>query len=80
VGDSVPEARFSKITSINIGGVIRGTISVNNHFGFVSEEIGSFIVGGTKIPLTKGRSNDNLGTNLAKYELGISEDVTIREV
>ncbi|MEA2830143.1 MAG: hypothetical protein QOF22_891 [Bradyrhizobium sp.] len=73
-------ATISKIASIVIGGEALGTpSSINNtdHFGFVSQQIGSFKVGGTVIPLIAGASNDNAAN--AK-EIGITADLTVREV
>jgi hypothetical protein len=62
----------SKIASIAIGGVIRGTVSANDHFGFVAEQIGSFTVAGVAIPLSSGAHNDN-------RNIGLTGDVTIHE-
>jgi hypothetical protein len=49
---------FSKITSITIGGYVRGDPGTNRTFGFAAQQIGTFKVGGTAIALTSGRSND----------------------
>jgi hypothetical protein len=65
----------SKIASITIGGVIKGTASgtnANDHFGFVAEQIGSFTVAGVPIPLSSGPQNDNRA-------IGLTGDVTIHE-
>jgi hypothetical protein len=66
----------SKIASITIGGVIKGTASAVNpddHFGFVAEQIGSFTVAGVPIPLLNGAHSDN-------RTIGTTGDVTIHEV
>ena len=75
-----PDALFSKIGSIIIGGMIRGTSDPGDHYGFVAQEIGSLKIGGTAFPLVPGRSNDNVGLTLAFYELGLNFDTTLREV
>ena len=68
-------AKIAKITSIAITGEVLGTPGGTDHFGFVAEEIGSFSVGGTKFPLTKGASNDLVG-----LRVGATIDVKVREV
>jgi hypothetical protein len=54
-------ASIAKIASISIGGVIRGTTGGTDHFGFVSQTIGSFSIGGIKIPLAAAPSTLDLG-------------------
>jgi hypothetical protein len=71
---------FSRIASITIGGKVSGTAGSGDHFGFVAQKIGSLSMGGTAFPLKAGRSNDNVGLVGAKYELGSTGDVTVREV
>jgi hypothetical protein len=78
--DSNDPSLFSRIASITIGGKVRGTSASGDHFGFVAQEIGSFSVSGTKLPLTPGRSNDNVGLVNPKFELGSNSDVSVREV
>jgi hypothetical protein len=66
---------LSKIASIAIGGVIKGTasgVNANDHFGFVAEQIGSFTVAGVPIPLLNGPHTDNRA-------IGSTGDVTIHE-
>ena len=65
---------FSKIASITIGGQVLGTIGGSDHFGFVAEQIGSFKVGGTTIPLS---SDPAVKDNRA---VGVTGDVTILEI
>ena len=64
---------LATIGSINIEGQVAGTARSGDHFGFVAELIGSFRLGGTRIPLSDGPSNDN-------RPLGITGDVRLREV
>lgn len=52
---------IARIASISIGGVISGTTGGTDHFGFVSQAIGSFSIGGIKIPLTAAPSTLDLG-------------------
>ncbi|HEV7403968.1 MAG TPA: hypothetical protein VGO11_13605, partial [Chthoniobacteraceae bacterium] len=67
----------SKIASITIGGLIKGTtgggVNATDHFGFVAEQIGSFTVAGVAIPLMANAHNDNRA-------IGLTGDVTIHEV
>ncbi len=72
-------AIFSKIASITIGGKVVGTSAAGDHFGFVSQEIGSVKVNGVKVPLTNGHANDTDTTD-THLILGITRDVTIHEV
>ncbi|MEA3209164.1 MAG: hypothetical protein QOE70_2221 [Chthoniobacter sp.] len=68
-------AKIAKVASITIKGMVLGTAGGTDHFGFVAEEIGSFSVGGTKFPLTAGKSND-----LAGLPVGATFDGRVREV
>jgi hypothetical protein len=52
-----------------------GTAESGDSFGFVSEQIGAFQVGGTQVSLSPGPRND-----LAGVVLGSTNDVTMREV
>src|SRR5581483_10516141 len=69
----------SKIASITIGGHVSGTAGGSDHFGFVSQEIGSFKVAGTAFNLTPGPSNDT-STSSTQLVVGVTGDVTIHEV
>jgi hypothetical protein len=60
---------YARIASITVGGQIRGTLGGADHFGFVSQQIGSFKVGNTSIVLDH-----------AMIPLGSTSDVTIRLV
>ena len=62
---------LARITSITIGGQVRGTADGTDHFGFVAEQIGSFTIGGTVIPLSAAPFSRNIGD---------TADVTIREL
>jgi hypothetical protein len=66
---------IAKIASILIKGAVRGTEAGGDHFGFVAEQVGSFKLGGAKLPLTRGAGND-----LAGLPAGTSGDVLVREV
>lgn len=72
-------ALFSKIASITIGGQVKGTVGGTDHFGFVSQEIGSLKINGVKVPLTPGRGNDT-NVNDTRFILGATRDVTVHEV
>ena len=63
----------SKIASIVIGGQVLGTPGGSDHFGFVSQQVGSFKAAGLAFLLKTGASNDNLA-------VGATGDVTIHEV
>jgi hypothetical protein len=65
----------AKIASIVIKGTAAGTDIGSDHFGFVSEEIGAFKSGGTKLTLTPGPSNDLTGIPIAS-----GANLTVREV
>ena len=65
---------FSKIASIVIGGHVQGTVGGGDHFGFVAEQIGSFKVAGTIIPL----SSDPMVSD--DRPIGITGDVAIHEI
>ena len=79
--DELPNnpALFSKIASIVIGGQVSGTSGGTDHFGFVSQEIGSLKIHGVKVPLTAGRGN-NSSVNKTRFILGTTRDVTVHEV
>jgi hypothetical protein len=70
-------AIFSKIASITIGGSVVGTDSVVDHFAFVSQEIGSFKVAGTVIPLNPGKQNDS--EIAVALDFGAGSDVLLNE-
>jgi hypothetical protein len=70
-----PDALISKITRIVIKGQVIGTGAIGDHFGFVAQQIGSFKVGGTALPLTSGVGNDTAGLIVAS-----TDDVRVREV
>ena len=61
---------ISRISQIVIGGVILGTDSPDDHFGFVAAEIGKFKAGGTKQPLTAA----------GRDVIELSADITLREL
>ncbi len=62
---------IAKIASIAIGGVVTGTVGGTDHFGFSAQQIGSFTIAGTAIPLAASPSS---------RDIGATGDVTIREV
>jgi hypothetical protein len=64
----------SRIGPITVGGVVIGEATAAN-FEFKSEEIVSFKVGGTALPLQKGPRND-----LAGFTVGALGDVKVVEV
>jgi hypothetical protein len=70
-----PDALFSKITRIVINGQVIGTGAIGDHFGFVAQQISSFKVGGTALPLTSGAGNDTAG-----FVVSTTSDVRVREV
>jgi hypothetical protein len=49
--DNVLVATSSQITSIAIAGIVSGTASTGDHFGFDAESIGSFKLGGAAVTL-----------------------------
>jgi hypothetical protein len=64
--------RISRIASVSIGGMIFGSSTAFDHFGFVAQQIGSFRRGGELVPLTAGLDI----VELSPY----STDVKIREL
>src|SRR5262249_57396320 len=52
---------LAKITSIAIGGQVRGTVGGTDHFGFLAEQICSFAIGGAVIPLSPAPFSPNIG-------------------
>jgi hypothetical protein len=75
-----PDGVFSRIASITIVGHVIGTAtSGGDHYGFVSEEIGSLRINGLAVPLTPGTSNDS-DVNDPHLILGPTRDVTVHEV
>jgi hypothetical protein len=70
----------SRIASITIKGTARGTPASDNsvdHYGFVAEQIGSFTIAGTKIPLKPGAGNPD---DVNGYPIGVTGDLRVREV
>ena len=65
----------AKIASIVINGAATGTEDATDHFGFVAEQIGAMKVGGRRLSLTLGASNDTVGKSL-----GSNGDLQVREV
>ncbi|MDB6174102.1 MAG: hypothetical protein JWL59_3413 [Chthoniobacteraceae bacterium] len=65
----------SKIASVVIKGDARGTDGGSDHFGFVSEQIRAFRLSGRREALHAGPGND-----LAGLRLGLTNDLTAREV
>ena len=68
----------ARIAAIAIAGQVQGLISSTGgpplpHYGFVTEEIGSFTLGGVVVPLMPGAGNDDRA-------LGNSGEVAIHEV
>jgi len=68
-------ALVSRIGILEIVGTVAGTADNTDHFGIVAEQIGKVIVGGTKLSLTPGASNDTVG-----IALGTDSDFFVREV
>jgi hypothetical protein len=64
---------FSKVASWKVGGQVIGSVGGTDHFGVVPEGVGAVIVGGTLIPTTPGRGNDDI-------TLGITADFSVREI
>jgi hypothetical protein len=56
----------AKIASITIKGQVTGLPGTLQTFAFVSQQIGSFKVAGTAIPLTSGASNDTFAAGKAQ--------------
>lgn len=65
-------ASTAKIASITIRGVVSGTATSGDHFGFVSHQISAFTSLGFRAPLSAG-------TNVIELS-SITGDVTVREV
>jgi hypothetical protein len=66
----------SKIASIKIAGAAIGTMSdTMDGFGFVAEQIGSFGMGKSKLPLHAGAHND-----MSPLLIGVTGDVRVREL
>ena len=66
-------ARISQIAAVVIKGAIAGSAAVDDHFGFVAQQILAFRHGSTTLaldPLVSGQT----------FELGATGDVTVREV
>ncbi len=70
-----PAGVIASIASITIKGRAVGSQETGDHFGIVAEQIGTVTVGGVKLSLTPGKSND-----LAGIKLGTTPDFIIREV
>src|SRR5262249_6139616 len=68
-------AIIAKIASVTIDGQVLGTVGGSDHFGFVSQQVGSFKFDGITLPLHSGPGNDLTG-----LALGATGDVTLREV
>jgi len=62
---------ITRIASIVIGGQVQGTVSGNDHFGFVAGEIGSLRIAGALIRLT---------ANIENRALGVTGDVNLHEL
>jgi hypothetical protein len=62
-----PSELLGKIASITIKGIVRGTESLNDHFGFVSHTIGSLKINGTAIAIA----------NLLSFSPLTGNDVTV---
>jgi Domain of unknown function (DUF4394) len=63
----------ASIASITIKGSVVGTFGGTDGFGFTAEEIKAVSIGGVKVKLEAGASNDDLATS------GATQDVRIRE-
>src|SRR4051812_38674565 len=61
---------LAKIASITIGGQARGTIGGADHYGFVSDQIGAFKVGGIAVPVA----------GMLDRPLGITGDLNLHEI
>jgi hypothetical protein len=75
VSDPVPAGIVARIASVTIDGQVLGTVGGSDHFGFVSQQVGSFRVNGISLPLHPG-----LGNDLTGLPVGPTGDVTVREV
>ena len=60
------DAIIAKIASISINGQVVGIPGSFQTFGFVAEQIGSFKVAGTVVPLLSGTSNDTFAAGKAQ--------------
>ena len=67
---------FSRIASIEIGGIVDGHAGTPNFYGFVANEIGSLRIHGAKVPLHPGPSNEGNLINIAASTF----DVHVREI
>jgi len=65
-------AVHSKIASVTIGGQVMGIVGGNEQFVFMSNEIGSFSVGGTPFAMMPGALNDS-------FMIGATGDVELKE-
>lgn len=65
----------ASIASITIKGRTIGSQETGDHFGIVAAQIGAVTIGGVKLGLTGGASND-----LAGFNIGPTPDFIIREV
>ena len=63
----------SKIGNVAIGGQVIGTVGGTDHFGIVAEIVGAVKVNGSSLPLTAGKSNDDVA-------IGITGDFEVNEV
>ncbi len=70
-------ALVSRIASIQIKGSVTGTAAAGDSYGFVAQKIGAFKMGASKLTLTTGAGNDNVGTNQAEFVFG---DAQVREL
>ena len=64
---------LSKINSLTIGGQVMGTVGGTDHFGAVAEIVGAVKIGGTQIPLSAGKSNDD-------FFVGFTVDMKVNEI
>ena len=60
LGGGEPEV-VSRIAKVIIAGQVLGTLGDSTRYGFVAQTIGSFTLGGTKLPLTTGSDNLPVG-------------------
>jgi hypothetical protein len=51
----------AKIASVQIKGIVTGTATSGDHFGFVAQEVGAFQAAGAKVSLNSGPGNDLTG-------------------
>ena len=64
----------SRLSSVVILGQVQGTLAGGDHYGFVSEVVGSLKVGFAVIPLTAGAHNDR------NLNIGATGDLSVYEV